>query len=92
MIESFRSKPLKRFFEKDDPSKLKPDHVEKVRRILSRLERAVEIRDMNAPGLALHPLKGDLKGHWGVTVKTNWRITFRLEDGKAFDVDYLDYH
>jgi len=37
-------------------------------------------------------LKAGLKGHWGVTVKKNWRITFKLEDGKAFDVDYLDYH
>jgi proteic killer suppression protein len=92
MIVSFRSKPLRLLFEKDDPSKIKSDHVDKVRRILSRLHRAVEIKDMNAPGLDLHPLKADLKGHWGVTVKKNWRITFRLEDGKAFDVHYLDYH
>ncbi|MEM7109303.1 MAG: type II toxin-antitoxin system RelE/ParE family toxin [Bacteroidota bacterium] len=92
MIVSFRSKPLRLFFEKDDSSKIKSDHVEKVRRILSRLQRAVEMKDMNAPGLNLHPLKGDLKGHWGVTVKKNWRVTFRLDDGKAYDVNYLDYH
>lgn len=47
---------------------------------------------MNAPGLGLHPLKGDLKGHWGVTVKNNWRITFLFEEGNARTVDYLDYH
>ena len=92
MIETFRSKPLRLFFEKDDPSKIKPDHVEKIRRILSRLHRSKEIRDMNAPGLFLHSLKGDLKGHWGVTIKNNWRITFRFVEGNAYDVDYLDYH
>ena len=92
MIESFRSKPLRLFFEKDDPSKIKSDHVEKVRRILSRLHRSREVKDMNAPALSLHPLKGKLKGHWGVTVKNNWRITFRFAGGNANDVDYLDYH
>ncbi|MEM7551056.1 MAG: type II toxin-antitoxin system RelE/ParE family toxin [Bacteroidota bacterium] len=92
MIESFRSKSLKLLFEKDDPSRIKSDHVDKVRRVLSRLHRAVKIKDMNAPGLGLHQLKGDLQGYWSVTVKKNWRITFRLVDGNAFDVDYIDYH
>ena len=92
MIESFRSKPLRLFFEKDDPSKIKPDHIAIVRRMLIRLDSALEIRDMNAPGLFLHPLKGDRKGEWAVTVKRNWRVTFKIEDGKVFDVDYEDYH
>jgi plasmid maintenance system killer protein len=25
-------------------------------------------------------------------VRANWRIVFRFERGKAFDVDLLDYH
>jgi plasmid maintenance system killer protein len=25
-------------------------------------------------------------------VRQNWRITFRFEDGFAFDVDFIDYH
>lgn len=37
---------------------------------------------------------GNLKavGFWAVTVRANWRVIFRFEDGDAFDVDYLDYH
>ncbi|MBC6426263.1 MAG: type II toxin-antitoxin system RelE/ParE family toxin [Ekhidna sp.] len=92
MIESFRSKPLRLFFEKDDPSKIKPDHIGIVRQILSRLDAAIEFKDMNAPSLKLHPLKGDRKGEWAVTVKKNWRVTFKIENGKVFDVDYEDYH
>jgi proteic killer suppression protein len=38
------------------------------------------------------PLKGDRRGFWAVTVRANWRIVFRFEEGKAFDVDFLDYH
>jgi proteic killer suppression protein len=37
-------------------------------------------------------LKGDLRGHWAVAVRANWRIIFRFEDGDAFDVDLVDYH
>jgi proteic killer suppression protein len=92
MIETFRSKSLKLFFEKNDAPKIKPDHIEKIRRVLSRLEAATEIKDIHAPGLNLHPLVGNLKGHWAVTIKNNWRITFRLEKGHANDVDYIDYH
>jgi proteic killer suppression protein len=47
---------------------------------------------MELPGLALHPLKGALRGHWAVKVSGNWRATFRFEDREVVDVDYLDYH
>ncbi|HDO34344.1 MAG TPA: hypothetical protein ENH08_04405 [Chromatiales bacterium] len=44
------------------------------------------------PGFRLHPLKGELKGHYAVSVSGNWRVTFRFEQGRAVDVDYADYH
>ncbi len=37
-------------------------------------------------------LRGDHAGFWAVTVRANWRVIFRFEDGHAADVDYLDYH
>ncbi len=92
MIESFRHKGLKRFYQQDDRSKLPPDMVERVAVILAVLDAATTIAAMNRPSLRLHRLKGDLKGFWAVTVRANWRIVFRFEDGKAFDVDLVDYH
>jgi len=47
---------------------------------------------MNLPTFRLHPLTGDLKGFWSVTVRANWRLVFRFDDGNAFDVDLIDYH
>jgi proteic killer suppression protein len=47
---------------------------------------------MNVPGLGLHRLAGKLRGFWSVTVNANWRVVFRFGDGKAFDVDLVDYH
>jgi toxin HigB-1 len=92
VIVSFRHKGLRRFFESDDASKLPPDMIERIRRVLSFLDAADRIEDMDQPTFRLHPLKGDMKGNWAVTVRANWRITFRFANGKAADVDFLDYH
>ncbi len=66
--------------------------MEKVENILFILNRAKTPDDMNLPGFRSHPLKGALKGFWAVTVRANWRIVFRFEDGDAADIDLVDYH
>lgn len=48
--------------------------------------------DMDAPGNGLHPLKGDLAGHWSVKVSGNWRLTFKFDGEDVILVDYQDYH
>ena len=92
MIRSFRHKGLKRLHEDDNPRGVAAEHVLKLRDILVRLDAVTSIADMDVPGLCLHLLKGDYKGLWAVTVRANWRVVFRFEQGDAFDVDYLDYH
>ena len=92
MIRTFRHKGLRRLFEDDDGSKLPPDMVARIRVILSTLQAAQEIEGMNVPTFRLHQLKGEWKGFFSVTVRSNWRIIFRFEDGDAFDVDFVDYH
>ena len=92
MIGSFKDRRLKRLYEAGERSKLAPELVEKIENILARLEVAAAVDDMNLPGFRLHPLKGDLKGFWSVTVRANWRIVFRFENGTAFDVELTDYH
>lgn len=78
-------------FERDDPSKLNAEYVNRLRLILSALDAAV-IEDMDQPAFRLHPLKGDLKTYWAVTMRANWRVVFRFEDGQALDVDFVDCH
>jgi proteic killer suppression protein len=83
---------LKRLFEDGDRKGIRPDLIEKAENILFVLNRAKAPDDMNLPGFRLHPLKGDLKGLWAVTVRANWRIVFRIAGGQAADVDLIDYH
>lgn len=92
MIRSFRHKGLKRLYEDDDPSGVISEHAEKIRDILVRLDAAGTVADMDLPGFRLHPLKGELKGFWAVTVRANWRVIFRFSDGEALDINYVDYH
>ena len=92
MIASFKHKGLKRLAEQGDRSKIRRDLADKIERILSVLDAAATPQALDLPGYRLHPLKGDLKGYWSVTVRANWRIIFRFESGDAHDVDLVDYH
>ena len=92
MIRSIRHKGLKRLYQDDDPRGVTREHAAKLRDILARLDAAGTVSDMDLPGFRLHPLKGELKGLWAVTVHANWRVIFRFAEGEALDVDYVDYH
>jgi proteic killer suppression protein len=66
--------------------------VEAVEDILGRLDQAPGPQALNLPGYRLHPLKGDLRSFWSVTVRANWRIVFRFAGKDVFDVELIDYH
>jgi proteic killer suppression protein len=92
MIKSFAHKGLEDFFHKGTTKGIQAKHSARLRFILDLLDFAGAVEDMNFSGSGLHPLKGELKGHWSVRVSGNWRLTFRFEDGNAYVVDYQDYH
>lgn len=92
MIRSFKHKGLGRFFETGSKSGIQAQHAERVCLILAQLNAATSPRDMVLPELDLHPLKGDRKGTWAVSVSGDWRLTFRFVGKDAEAVDYEDYH
>lgn len=92
MIVSFRHRGLRRLYEADDPSRLSAEHILRLRLILGALDVAETIDDVNIHGFRLHPLKGELKGFWAVTVRANWRVVFRFGSSQVLDVDLVDYH
>ncbi|QPJ65055.1 MAG: plasmid maintenance system killer protein [Candidatus Nitrohelix vancouverensis] len=92
MIESFRHRGLKRLYEKGDKSKLRSDMAEKAELFLSVLDTAETLDELKISGFGFHPLKGNMRDFHSVSVSRNHRIIFRFEDGKAFDIDLVDYH
>ena len=44
------------------------------------------------PGNRLEALKGDRAGLWSIRINDQYRITFRFEQGGAYEVRCEDYH
>ena len=92
MIRRFRHRGLKRLYERGDRSGVNAAHVARLERILTLLDVAQRPADIDLPGYRLHPLKGERKGEWSVSVSGNWRVTFRFDEGDVTDLNYEDYH
>lgn len=94
-IRNVIHKGLRRFIEDDDPSRLRPAVMAKLRRMISFLqdmEREEELRSV--PSWKAHQLTGDRKGTWSLFVTKNWRLTFRIDQDEIeiIELDYEDYH
>jgi proteic killer suppression protein len=69
--------------------------ADKLRKLLFALETAETLKQLERfPGWKLHPLKGDWKGSWSLTVTGNWPLIFRYDERMniASDIDLIDYH
>lgn len=92
MIKDFSNKDLEDFFYDGTRKKINRKNIERLERILDRLDKANMIKDMDFPGSCLHKLEPKKKERWAVKVNKNWRVTFCFIDGDAYKVDYIDYH
>lgn len=92
MNRAFKHKGLERFFSKSDYRGIPAQYAARIERLLDRLDAAVKPDDMDLPGYRFHPLKGDRKGTYAVSVSGNWRMTFRFVGEDASDIDLEDYH
>jgi len=92
MIKSFKHKGLKQYYESGSTRGIQNSHANRLRMQLAALDTALNINDLDIPGYQLHPLKGNRKGVWSISVNGNWRLTFEFADGNAYVLDYEDYH
>ena len=94
MIKSFKHKGLKLFFETGSIKGIQPIHADKINLILTALNKATQISDIDIPAFKLHHLKGNMQNLWSVCVHANWRITFEFDEitKNVYIVDYQDYH
>jgi len=64
-----------------------------VQRKLSFLHAAISVGDLRVPpGNRLETLRGSLAGRYSIRVNDQFRITFRVEAGHAWEVRCEDYH
>ena len=92
MITTFRHKGLELFFTKSIYKGIPAQFAPRIERLLDRLDASKDAADMDLPGCKFHPLKGDRKGVFAVSVSGNWRMTFEFEGQDAINVNLEDYH
>lgn len=62
-------------------------------RKLKALDVAARLDDLRVPaGNRLERLKGRRSGQYSIRINDQYRVTFRWENGHAYDVGVEDYH
>jgi proteic killer suppression protein len=61
-------------------------------RKLAILHSAPALHDLKSPGLQLEALRDDRAGQHSIRINHRYRICFAWQDGKAIDVEIVDYH
>ena len=96
MIQSFADKTTADVFQErntKDARRIPRELWRGVQRKLKMLDVAVRINDLESPpGNRLEALKGQMRGRYSIRVNEQYRVTFRWEDGHAYEVAVEDYH
>lgn len=61
-------------------------------RKLAILHSAAALHDLKSPGLQLEALREDRAGQHSIRINDRYRICFVWRDGKARNVEIVDYH
>ena len=91
MIRTFKSRALATFWQRGDPSRIRPDLTERIRRRLNALHEAERPEDMDVPGFNFHRLRGR-PVRYTVHVNGPWCLTFEWDGEDAVRVDLEQYH
>jgi len=93
MIRDFKQSWLEDFWDFGKHKRV-PTHLQKrLIRKLDMLNCANELRDLSSPpSNRLHPLYGDRKGQWAISVSGPWRLCFKFKDGDVSDIELVQYH
>jgi len=93
VIKSFADKHTLELYVTGKSKRLPADILRRAIRRLEYIDLAVCIDDLKVPlSNRLHPLKGDRKGEYSISINEQWRICFRFINGDAYDVEITDYH
>jgi proteic killer suppression protein len=92
VIRSWGNSATRRLFE-TGRSRFRGLDAEAALELLAMLHAADRLNHISPlRSVGLHPLKGDRRGQWAITVNGPWRICFRFKDGHAYAVEIVDYH
>ena len=89
----FKDKLTKRIFEGEIVKGFPFDLIRKAVIKLTMVEAATDIRELaTPPSNHLEKLKGNREGQWSVRVNNKYRICFKWNNDKAYEIEFIDYH
>jgi toxin HigB-1 len=93
MIASFRDRETATVWEGRRSRRLPSDIQAVALRKLRLLNAARRLDDLRIPPAnRLEALKGDRSGQHSIRINNQWRICFVWRDGRAHEVEIVDYH
>ena len=96
MIHSFRDETTSDLFRDRNTRfarRIPRDLWRGAQRKLKLLDAAAKLEDLVIPaGNRLEPLKGDQAGRHSIRINEQYRVTFRWENGHAYEVCVEDYY
>ncbi|MFC1825302.1 type II toxin-antitoxin system RelE/ParE family toxin [Thermodesulfobacteriota bacterium] len=93
MIENFKCRETEKIFKRQFSRKL-PQNIQKTAfRKLRMLNRSSTINDLKIPPAnRFEALSGNREGQYSIRINEQWRICFKWQKGKVYDVEIVDYH
>ena len=93
MIASFRDKETATIWEGRRSRRLPADIQAVALRKLRLLNNASRLDDLRVPpGNRLEALQGERRRQHSIRINDQWRICFTWKDGRAHEVEIVDYH
>ena len=93
MILDFRDRETELVWRGELSRKLPREIQQVARRKLRMLNNTKALQDLRVPPPnRLEALKGERKGQWSSRLNDQWRFCFVWNDGKASQVEVVDYH
>jgi toxin HigB-1 len=93
MIVSFADKKTASIWNREHVRGIAPELQRQVRKKLLMLDAVMDVEELRSPpGNRLEKLIGDRQGSYSIRINQQWRLCFAYENGKASDVELVDYH
>jgi toxin HigB-1 len=93
MIVSFADKKTEAIWNRQNVRGIAPELQRQARKKLLMLDAVMDVEELRIPpGNRLEKLVGDREGSYSIRVNQQWCICFCYTDGKADNVQLIDYY